>query len=383
MRSDFETALFRNLGVNLRNCLCGVRTEYASAQFLDFLDLAKNCSFLGRYCTDVFCVKTALFRNLGVGLGDGLCGVQTEYASAPLLARLDLAKNGSFLMRYFTGVVRVRRPLNPWIREASNFGLSRPVLKEKAMRRTLLLVLMSLLFGLSALPAGAGEITADVNADVSILSDYVWRGQNYGEGGIIQPNFSIGFASGLSLGVWANYNIDDNRYASHHQVNEVDYTVDYSRDLGPVGISLGWIFYDFPRTGGLDTQELYVGVSLDVPLSPSITAYRDIHEVDGTYINASIGHDFSLSDLVTLSLGASLAWGSESYHNGYFGVKDDSLSDYNLSAAVAFALSDKITVTPMIAYSGLADDDLEKAAETGFYEDDSNFYGGVNVSYSF
>jgi hypothetical protein len=40
-----EIALFRNLGVNLRNYLCDVHM-YVSAQFLDFLDLAKNCSFL-------------------------------------------------------------------------------------------------------------------------------------------------------------------------------------------------------------------------------------------------------------------------------------------------------------------------------------------------
>jgi len=44
-------ALFRNFGVNhakdvtgLRNCLCGVH-EYASAQFLDFLELAENGDF--------------------------------------------------------------------------------------------------------------------------------------------------------------------------------------------------------------------------------------------------------------------------------------------------------------------------------------------------
>jgi hypothetical protein len=37
-----EMALFRNLGVNLRNHLCDVHM-YVSAQFLD---LAKNCSFL-------------------------------------------------------------------------------------------------------------------------------------------------------------------------------------------------------------------------------------------------------------------------------------------------------------------------------------------------
>jgi hypothetical protein len=38
-------ALFRNLCVNLRDFLCGV-PEYASAQSLDFLDLAENRSFL-------------------------------------------------------------------------------------------------------------------------------------------------------------------------------------------------------------------------------------------------------------------------------------------------------------------------------------------------
>jgi hypothetical protein len=42
-----EMALFRNFGVNRRHCLCGVH-EYASAQSLDFLELAENCSFLDR-----------------------------------------------------------------------------------------------------------------------------------------------------------------------------------------------------------------------------------------------------------------------------------------------------------------------------------------------
>ena len=40
-------ALFRNFGVNRQNRLCGIQ-EYASAQLLDFLELAKNCTFLDR-----------------------------------------------------------------------------------------------------------------------------------------------------------------------------------------------------------------------------------------------------------------------------------------------------------------------------------------------
>jgi hypothetical protein len=40
-------ALSHNFGVNRRNRLCGVH-EYASAQLLDFLELAENCQFLDR-----------------------------------------------------------------------------------------------------------------------------------------------------------------------------------------------------------------------------------------------------------------------------------------------------------------------------------------------
>ena len=46
-------ALFRNICVNLRVCLCGVYS-YASAQPLDFLDLAKNCSFLNWKLSSVY-----------------------------------------------------------------------------------------------------------------------------------------------------------------------------------------------------------------------------------------------------------------------------------------------------------------------------------------
>jgi len=40
-------ALFHNFGVNRRNRLCGIQ-EYASAQFLNFLELVKNYIFLDR-----------------------------------------------------------------------------------------------------------------------------------------------------------------------------------------------------------------------------------------------------------------------------------------------------------------------------------------------
>jgi len=46
-------ALFRNFSVNRRDNLCGLH-EYASAKFLDFLGLAKNCAFLDRKLISAF-----------------------------------------------------------------------------------------------------------------------------------------------------------------------------------------------------------------------------------------------------------------------------------------------------------------------------------------
>jgi len=53
-------ALFRNLSVNLRDRLCGV-PMYASAQSLDFLDLAKNRSFLNWKLTLVPIIQKIIY----------------------------------------------------------------------------------------------------------------------------------------------------------------------------------------------------------------------------------------------------------------------------------------------------------------------------------
>lgn len=263
------------------------------------------------------------------------------------------------------------------------------------MKTRVLTVTMSLIavLGLTAGAVHAGEVTADVNADVSFLTDYLWRGQTYGEDGVIQPNLSIGFANGLSLGVWANYIVDwevlDSGLSNSHLVNEVDYTVDYSFEAGPVGCSLGWILYDFPRSGGAETQEVYVGLTLDTLLAPSITAYRDVRMIDGTYLSFGVGHDFELNEKTTLSVGGTLGWGNEAYHKAYFpvstptiDVEEDSLSDYNLSVSLSYAITDKVTVTPTLSYSAFSDSDVEDAADI-VYGEDSKVYGGINVSYSF
>ncbi len=94
-----KTALFLYGVVNLRACLCDVK-YYVSAQILDFLAIAKNCSFSGQKLVDGrsvvgFCLKTALFLYGVVNLRVCLCDVK-YYVSAQTFDFLAIAKNSWF-----------------------------------------------------------------------------------------------------------------------------------------------------------------------------------------------------------------------------------------------------------------------------------------------
>ncbi len=89
-----ETALFRNLCVNLHICLCGVK-YYASAQMLDFLDLAKNCWIPNQkrrlYPSRVFrWVKTSLIA-VAIVLGfSGYCNAKELSGKVRWSGQIDL-----------------------------------------------------------------------------------------------------------------------------------------------------------------------------------------------------------------------------------------------------------------------------------------------------
>ena len=74
--------------------------------------------------------------------------------------------------------------------------------------------------------------------------------------------------------------------------NETDLTVSYACDVGKLGLTAGFIYYGTKYTA--ETQELYVGASLDVPGSPALTIYRDIDAYPGTYVLLTLAHAVAL-----------------------------------------------------------------------------------------
>ena len=135
------------------------------------------------------------------------------------------------------------------------------------------------------------KVTGQV--DLSVLSAYIWRGyEQTRDSAVVQPAVTVSY-KGFSVNVWGNLDTKpyfqgtaDPNYASTW--NETDYTLSYTRTMGLFNVGGGYIYYalgalnkDWPKRA--DAQELYLTVSLNTILSPSLTVYKELDHYRNWY----------------------------------------------------------------------------------------------------
>ena len=252
-----------------------------------------------------------------------------------------------------------------------------------------LIVLISAIFG-TGTAFGEGEIGLELTTDFS--GKYIWRGQNLNDDPVFQPGISATYGN-LTAGIWGNLdltNINDR----NGNFLEMDYYLDWS-DVLPnvegIGYSVGLIYYDFPGsyadgTRLPDTLEAYLGLNFDLPASPSITAYHDLDEAEGTYVSLGFGHSveqvFELSpDVpVAMDIGATLGWGSASYDKYYWATNQSKINDLVLSISFPFEI-EGLTITPSLNYVTLLSDDIRDTDTYGTASD--FFFVGIGLTKKF
>lgn len=243
-----------------------------------------------------------------------------------------------------------------------------------------LIIVSSMVIFSSGMAFAEDEIGFELTNDFA--GKYIWRGQNLNDDPVFQPGISATY-NNLTLGIWGNLdltNINDR----NGDFLEMDYYLDWSDDLSNVegvGYSIGLIYYDFPGsyadgTRLPDTLEAYLGFSFDLPASPSITAYHDLDEAEGTYITLGVGHtveevfEISPDVPVAMDLSATLGWGSASYDKYYWGIDQSKINDLVLSVSLPFEV-EGITITPSVNYVTLLSDDIR---DTDVYGTASDFF---------
>ena len=254
------------------------------------------------------------------------------------------------------------------------------------MKRTRILMIgFMVMFVGNSLVFAEDEVGFELTTD--FFGKYIWRGQILSDDPVFQPGLNISYGN-LSVGVWGNMDLS-NINGNSGDFSEMDYSFDYSSNIPGievVGYSVGVIYYDFPGTKVKDSTEVYWGLNLDIPLSPSVTVYHDVDEAEGTYVSLALGHSFEkIAELgpdipIGMEIGTSLGWGSGSYNKYYWGTDQSKMQDLVFSVSFPVEIAG-FTLSPSLNYIMLVSDDIRATDAYGTESD--FFFAGVSLSKSF
>jgi uncharacterized protein (TIGR02001 family) len=177
----------------------------------------------------------------------------------------------------------------------------------------------------------------EIDFELAALSDYRFRGLSLsGKDPEVTAELAVSHESGFYASAWAS-NVDADFDGKGNDL-EVDWTVGFSKDVGPINFDAGAIFYSYINRSDLNYIELYGGIT--VPVSDaSVTvgaAYApkqdNLGGADNTYVY--ISGELPIKD-TPLSL------------HGNFGIEDGAFGDNKKDwlVGVSYDLGSGITAT--------------------------------------
>jgi uncharacterized protein (TIGR02001 family) len=193
------------------------------------------------------------------------------------------------------------------------------------MRNILLVV------GLLSLPA-----FANVSANVTFSSDYIWRGMTQTDGPAMSGGFDFESENGFYAGIWgSNVNFNDGAGS------ELDYYFGYGFEVGNVGIDLGYVAFDYPQNNtGLDFEEIVIGLSMrDLGLTFALGQDSAPDYTEISYAFGDVGLSYGEYDDYGNNFGISYDFACGSYDCG-IGYSDFSDNGYGADEdALVFSIS--------------------------------------------
>jgi len=99
---------------------------------------------------------------------------------------------------------------------------------------------------------------AEISANVTLASDYVFRGISQTDNQIaIQGGFDYAWDMGFYVGTWAS-NVDSNFFGDKTDPQtELDLYAGYSGTYNQFGYDVGYLRYQYPGSTGVNTDEIY------------------------------------------------------------------------------------------------------------------------------
>jgi uncharacterized protein (TIGR02001 family) len=217
-------------------------------------------------------------------------------------------------------------------------------------------------------PVAQAAVSVQGDAYVGYYDKYVWRGFDLsGAKPVVQGGVDLSL-KGVTLSYWSNLQQTDGK------MTETDITLDYAYEVSPL-LTLNGGNIHYALDGIDDTNELYLKAAFNTLLNPSVAVYWDYFQASkaGLFYTVSVGHTFALTKELGLNLGALASYNQDSdYSVGAYSA----WHDYELSASLAYALTDQITITPSVLFT----EGISTVARNAI---GTQWQGGVSTSFSF
>lgn len=220
------------------------------------------------------------------------------------------------------------------------------------------------------------EINPTGSVTLDYYNRYAWRGQYLDRDGVFQPGISMS-ASGFTVGYWSSWDMEGQDPLAS---NESDYYASYSYTYGPVTLTGGHTWYQFPGTS-TSSKEYFVSAGLPgVLLSPVFTFYhdyedgKDIGQGRGNYYSLALSHTLDIYKRygISLTLGTTVGYIDHQWLNG---------RGYHITptAALNIPVNKNFIVSPTIGYN-ITGADLK---DTAIGNQESHSFGGVHSVITF
>lgn len=217
------------------------------------------------------------------------------------------------------------------------------------------------------------KVTGDVY--VGPASKYVFRGIDCSANKmVVQGGADLSYKN-FTLSYWSNYQTHAGGGLDSSDITETDITLNYAfSPVDLISMNVGNTFYSLQTVR--DTNELYLKTTLNTLLSPTLSIYWDYDEAKhaGLFYTLSVGHTFELAKNVGLNLGALASYNQKNYSASQ---DYNNLHNYELSAGVDYAITDKIKISPSIVYSNA----FNKAGRGAGVDDEC--VGALKVAFNF
>jgi hypothetical protein len=245
--------------------------------------------------------------------------------------------------------------------------------------------------------ASANNISGSFST--GIYNKYVFRGYELSDDSlVIQPSLTLNYKN-FSVSLWGN--IDTNQQETQtvkepprlgkKSFNEVDLTFSYTYTLNKLSITGGYIYYGTKYAD--ETEEVFLSLSYDTILNPTLTVYRDISAYPGTYVNLSFSHSIPVYQKITADLSASFGYfkGDSKYWKtyerstgGYTGKKYSALHDGKIQVSLTYPIQKNITLQPTVQYWFPLSSKARRTIDGNSYNPnghlDNTFVAGVNFT---